>query len=236
MRLQAAFCVIALTYLALFGAPAVAVGGATGITGSVPLVTYEVSGSGLRVSATISWKTNAAATSQVLYDTRSHDNTADYRYRTEVYAGSVTEHSVTLIRLRPGTTYHFRVRSAITGTDFVAVSDECMFATSRMPVVPVPPGPGPPPPLPPGPPPWRPPTAVAPPSVPSVVAGTLSDTAPVFGNWPGQSDESSAAATPPAGPEYAARARHIARVLAGLIVGGVVLAVLVVVRRRRRTA
>jgi len=236
MRLKVACCAMTLICLTLSGVPVAAEGGATGVTGSVPLVAYEVLASGRFLSAAISWKTNAAATAQVFYDTRSHDNTADYRYHTEVYAGPVTEHSVTLTRLRPRTIYHFRVRSAIAGTDLVAVSDECTFTTSRMPPMPVPPGPGPPPPLPPGPPPLRPPTAVVPPSSPFVMPGTPSDAVPILEDWSSQREESRPVATPPAGPEYAARARHIARALIGLIAGGAVLAVLVVVHRRWRTA
>jgi len=110
-----------------------------GVTGSVPLVTYEVSVSDVgHFTATISWKTNAAATSQVFYDTQPHEYIADYRVQTSEHAGLVSEHGVTFSRLRPRITYHLRVRSAIPGTEFVAISDNYSFATLSPPVVVVP--------------------------------------------------------------------------------------------------
>ena len=153
MKWKAACCVILLVCLMLPAAPVMAATGATGVTGSVPLVTYEVSALDIGYfTATISWKTNGAATSQVFYDTRSHDDIADYRFETSEDTTLVSEHSVTLIRLRPRTTYHFRVRSAIPGTEFVAISDDYAFTTLSPPVVVIPPVPPAPHPAPPGPP------------------------------------------------------------------------------------
>jgi len=154
MKWKVACCVILLVCLILTAAPVMAATGATGVTGSVPLVTYEVSASDIGYfTATIFWKTNGAATSQVFYDTKSHDDIADYRFETSEDTTLVSEHSVTLIRLRPRTTYHFRVRSAIPGTEFVAISDDYTFTTLSPPVVVIPPVPPAPPPVPPGPPP-----------------------------------------------------------------------------------
>ena len=142
MKWKAACCVILLVCLMLPAGRVMAATGATGVTGSVPLVTYEVSALDIGYfTATISWKTNDAATSQVFYDTRSHDDIADYRFETSEDTTLVSEHSVTLIRLRPRTTYHFRVRSAIPGTEFVAISDDYSFTTLSPPVVVVPQGP-----------------------------------------------------------------------------------------------
>ena len=153
MKWKAACCVILLVCLTLPAAPVMAATGATGVTGSVPLVTYEVSALDIGYfTATISWKTNGAATSQVFYDTRSHDYIADYRFETSEDTSLFSEHSVTLTRLRPRTIYHFRVRSAIPATEFVAISDDYTFTTLSPPVVVIPPVPPAPPPVPPGPP------------------------------------------------------------------------------------
>ena len=149
---------ILLVCLMLPAGRVMAATGATGVTGSVPLVTYEVSALDVDYfTATISWKTNDAATSQVFYDTRPHDDIANYRFETSEDTTLVPEHSVTLIRLRPRTTYHFRVRSAIPGTEFVAISDDYAFTTLSPPVVVIPPVPPAPHPVPPGPPPGIPP-------------------------------------------------------------------------------
>ena len=157
MKCRAACCVISLVCLMLPAGPVTATGG-TGVSGTVPLVTHEVSASGIgHFTAIISWETNGNATSQVFYDTRSHEDIADYAYHTGEDATLASEHSATLTRLRPRTTYHFRVRSAIPVTQFVAISDEYSFTTLSPPVVVIPPVPPAPPPVPPGPPPGIPP-------------------------------------------------------------------------------
>jgi len=128
--------------------------GTTGVSGTVPLVTYEVSASDIGYfRATISWKTNDNATSQVFYDTKFHEDIADYAYHTDEDTTLVSEHSMTLTRLRPATTYHFRVKSVIPDTEFIAISDDYTFTTLSPPVVVIPPVPPAPPPLPPSPPP-----------------------------------------------------------------------------------
>lgn len=157
MKWQVTCCVILLVCLTLSATPVTAATGATGVTGSVPLVTYNISASDIgHFTAIISWETNADATSQVFYDTRSHEDIADYRFRTTEDTTLVSEHSVTLGRLRPGTTYHFRVRSAIPGTEFVAISDDYTFTTLSPPGAVIPPAapsvpPGPPSGIPPAP-------------------------------------------------------------------------------------
>ena len=157
MKCKAACCVISLACLMLPAGPVTAAGG-TGVSGTVPLITYEVSASGIgHFTAIISWETNGNATSQVFYDIRSHEDIADYAYDTSEDTTLVSEHGATLTRLRPRTTYHFRVRSAIPATEFVANSDEYSFTTLSPPVVVIPPVPPAPPPVPPGPPPGIPP-------------------------------------------------------------------------------
>ena len=168
MKCKAACCVILLVCLMLPAGPVTTAAGGTGVSGTVPLVTYEVSASGIgHFTAIISWETNGNATSQVFYDTRSHEDIADYAYHTGEDTTLVSEHSATLPRLRPRTTYRFRVRSASPVTEFAAISDEYSFPTLSPPVVvipPVPPGPPPGiPPVPPGPPPGIPPVPPGPP-------------------------------------------------------------------------
>ena len=149
---------ISLVCLMLPAGPVTAATGGTGVSGTVPLVTYEVSASDIGYfRATISWKTNDNATSQVFYDTKFHEDIADYAYHTSEDTTLVSEHSVTLTRLRPRTIYHFRVRSAILGTEFIAISDDYTFTTLSPPIVVIPPVPPAPHPVPPGPPPGIPP-------------------------------------------------------------------------------
>ena len=100
----------------------------TTVTGSVPLVTYEVSTSHIGYfTATISWRTNGDATSQVFYDTVSHDTIADYAHCTRERKASVSEHNMILNKLSPSTTYYYRVVSTAGGVE--AVSDEYTLTT-----------------------------------------------------------------------------------------------------------
>ncbi len=121
--------------------------GSVEVTFTVNVTISDVSASSIsRYSATISWKTNGNATSQVFYDTVYHDNITGYRYYTGVDTTLVSEHSVTLTGLSSGTTSHFRIKSVITGTEFIAISGDYTFTTLTPPVVWVPPPPPPPPP------------------------------------------------------------------------------------------
>ena len=123
------FLLVCLTLLAGHG---VAATGTTAVTGSVPLVAYEVSVPRVRhLTATISWKTNGDATSQVFYDTVSHDNVGDYAYYSHERRALVEKHKVNLNKLSPSTTYYYRVRSAADEAEFV--SDEYTFTTSPSP-------------------------------------------------------------------------------------------------------
>ena len=97
------------------------------ITGNIAVYNVSVSNIGYH-SATISWKTNGNATSQVFYDTVSHENITAYAYNTTEYSELVPEHSISLAGLSSSTTYHYRVRSAITETD-IAISDDYTFTT-----------------------------------------------------------------------------------------------------------
>ena len=114
----------------------------TVITGNVPLVTYDIACSNIGYhSATISWRTNGKATSQVFYNTQFHTDIADYAYHSEEDTTPIAEHSVSLTGLSSGTTYHFRVRSAM--SDAEAISNDYTF-TTRSHAEPGPgPGPGP---------------------------------------------------------------------------------------------
>jgi hypothetical protein len=80
--------------------------------------------------ATICWSTDGKTTSQVFYDTVSHDSIADYAYYTGERKTPVEKHKVTLNKLSPSTTYYYRVRSTAGGAEFV--SDEYTFTTSPL--------------------------------------------------------------------------------------------------------
>jgi hypothetical protein len=128
MKWRVTCCVILLVCLILPAGDAMAATGATRVTGSVALVTYEVSTAHIgRFTAAISWKTNGDATSQVFYDTVPHDSIADYAYYTRETKALAEKHKVTLNKLSPSTTYYYRVRSAAGGVE--SVSDEYTFTT-----------------------------------------------------------------------------------------------------------
>ena len=128
MKWKAACYVLLLICLVLPAGRDVAATGATAVTASVPLVAYEVFVTHVtRVTATLSWKTNGDATSQVFYDTVSHDNIGDYAYYSNEWRALGEKHKVTLNKLSPSTTYYYRVRSAADEAEFV--SDEYNFMT-----------------------------------------------------------------------------------------------------------
>jgi hypothetical protein len=128
MKWRAACCVIILACLMLSAGRVRAATGSTTITGSVPLVVYEVSASRIHhFTATIYWKTNGPATSQVFYDTVTQDTIAAYAYCTREQKALVEKHGMTLSKLSPSTTYYYRVVS--TAGDVESVSDEYTFTT-----------------------------------------------------------------------------------------------------------
>ena len=77
--------------------------------------------------AAISWSTDGKTTSQVFYDTVSHDTIADYPCYTRQRKALVEKHKVNLNKLSPSTTYYYRVRSTAGGVE--SVSDEYTFTT-----------------------------------------------------------------------------------------------------------
>ena len=128
---MAAYSLAALLSLSLFS-PSLARADSDSIQGSftVGLVISDVSVSNISYhNAITSWKTNDGATSQVFYDTESHEDVADYAYHTDEDATLVVQHSIRLNGLSSSTTYHYRVRSRIPGPDSVAISDDHRFAT-----------------------------------------------------------------------------------------------------------
>jgi hypothetical protein len=80
-------------------------------------------------SATISWKTNGDASSQVFYDTESRASPEAYANSTTEETTGVNEHSISLTGLSSSTTYHYMVRSAIPDTKFIAISEDYTFKT-----------------------------------------------------------------------------------------------------------
>ena len=79
-------------------------------------------------SATITWTTDQAASSQVEYGP-----TTSYGSSTTVDTSQVTAHSVALTGLTPGTVYHYRVKSSNTNGD--SVSTDYTFVTTGPPAI-----------------------------------------------------------------------------------------------------
>jgi hypothetical protein len=132
MRWKTACYVLLLVCLMLPAGRGVAATGSTAVTGSVPLAAYEIFVARVgRFTATLSWETNGDATSQVFYDTVSHDSIVDYAYYSDERRALGEKHKVTLRKLSPSTTYYYRVRSAADEAEFV--SDEYTFTTLQSP-------------------------------------------------------------------------------------------------------
>jgi len=133
MRWKLVSGVLALACIVLQAVPAMAAAEGTSVTGTVPLAIYDVNASAIGSnSATIVWKTNGGASSQVFYDTEFHQNITDYAFHTPNDTTPVTTHSVPLTGLSPSITYHYRARSvaAVDGTGFIAISDDYNFTTT----------------------------------------------------------------------------------------------------------
>lgn len=123
---------VLLACVILQAAPVMAEGGGTEVTGTVPLVTSNVSATSItQTSAVISWQTSSNATSQVFYDIVYREDIDDYVYHTPEYTTPVSEHSVHLTGLSSATTYHYRAKSVliVDGTEFIAFSDDYTFTT-----------------------------------------------------------------------------------------------------------
>jgi hypothetical protein len=100
------------------------------LSATAALTISDVSASSIGYySATISWNTNGDASSQVFYDTESRASPGDYANSTTEETTRVTEHSISLAGLSSSTTYHYRVRSAIPDTKFIAISEDYTFRT-----------------------------------------------------------------------------------------------------------
>jgi hypothetical protein len=106
----------------------------------VPLTVYDVSSADIgHDSATICWKTNGGATSQVFYDIEFHESIADYAFYTPEDTTLVAEHSIHLTGLSPLTTYHYRAKSTavVNSTEFTAISEDDTFTTLVAPLTPM---------------------------------------------------------------------------------------------------
>ena len=121
-------CVVLPAIPALASTP-----GSTTVSGTMPLIISDVQATGITCNtADISWQTNGSASSQVFYDTLSHENTADYAHSSVLDLTALVLHNVSLSGLSPSTTYHYRVESGtvIDGDVFTAVSPDLTFKTS----------------------------------------------------------------------------------------------------------
>ena len=87
-------------------------------------------------SATIYWRTNEVSDSEIRYDVSS--NTWSAYANRQTAANLVTNHSMTLTGLSPGTTYYYSVRSRDAAGNAVT-SDEVFFTTDEAPDSPPPP-------------------------------------------------------------------------------------------------
>ena len=108
------------------------VGAAAGVSVTVsnappPAISGVGAGSVTTTGATISWQTDVGASSQVDYGT-----TTAYGSSTTADGSLVTSHAQTLSGLAPATQYHYRVRSAGSGTA-QAVSGDFTFTTATPP-------------------------------------------------------------------------------------------------------
>jgi peroxiredoxin len=93
------------------------------------LVISDIQVSGITdLSATISWVTDEAATSQVEYGT-----TDAYGSTTPLDESSTTSHNTTLTGLTPATTYHFKVKSRDASENEVASQDQTFTTLSSVP-------------------------------------------------------------------------------------------------------
>jgi hypothetical protein len=102
------------------------------VKASIPLSIYNVFTSKISYNfATINWKTNGLASSQIYYDTVPHAMYTDYKYVvTKDLKKPVSSHEVKLNSLNDGTTYHYRIVSKMKDVA-TAVSEDHSFITSK---------------------------------------------------------------------------------------------------------
>ncbi len=86
------------------------------ITDTRPIISSQGSTNVTSTTATITWTTDHASTSRIVYDTTSHSVIGSapnygYAFSTAENATLVTSHSVTISGLTPSVTYYFRVIS-----------------------------------------------------------------------------------------------------------------------------
>ena len=102
-----------------------------------PVISDETSPTNTTDSITITWTTDHPATSRVVYDTTSHlvlDVAPNYGYANSTVedATLVTDHSVSVSGLNPGTTYYLR---SVSHGSPESVSSELVVTTDELPVV-----------------------------------------------------------------------------------------------------
>ena len=122
--------ICSLILLVFLSGPAIATDtGTVAIVGTIPLVTYNVSVSGIGLTnAIVTWQTNENANSTVEYGTTTS-------YGSFITAGAMAEtHSISLSGLSPGTVYHYIVVSVdLAGNS--AESPDSTFTTAAQPTV-----------------------------------------------------------------------------------------------------
>ena len=104
------------------------VGGHLGIS-ALPLESLfsNISASGGNTTAIVTWTTASNGTSQVEYGP-----TPSYGSLTALDSTLVSNHSVPLSGLTPGTLYYYRVRSRVGGTEYISGCGQSSFSTTNV--------------------------------------------------------------------------------------------------------
>jgi hypothetical protein len=113
----------------LSGPASASISGTVTITGNVPMVTYNVSVTGIDLSnATVTWMTNDNANSTVEYGTTTS-------YGSLITEGTLAkDHSISLYNLSSGTVYHFQVISVNVDGNRAICNDSTFTTTAIVPV------------------------------------------------------------------------------------------------------
>lgn len=127
-------CCCLLTVPVILSGPAGALQSETvGITGNIPLVTYNVSVTGIDwTNAIVTWNTNENANSTVEYGTTTS-------YGSLSTDGIMAEdHTISLYSLSPGTVYHYQVISVDLAGNSAVSTDSTFTTTAITPVTVIP--------------------------------------------------------------------------------------------------
>ncbi len=94
---------------------------------NIDSVFYDISAAGGNTTAIVTWNTASNGTSQVEYGL-----TPAYGTLSALDLTPVTNHSVTLSGLAPGTRYYYRVRSQVDGNEYISGCSSSSFSTTNV--------------------------------------------------------------------------------------------------------